>query len=57
MITKSDLRKAKPENVRRLAKWLDLHIDGMSDRQVIKLVHWYLTRRRYRMLEHNGGIY
>jgi len=41
---KSTLKKAKPENVIRLAKWLRLHIDGMSLRQVIKLICWLTTR-------------
>lgn len=43
-INKSDLKKSKPENVIRLAKWLRLHIDGMSLRQIIKLIYWRITR-------------
>lgn len=38
------LLKAKPEYVLRLAKWLHLHIDGMSSRQIAKLVYWRITR-------------
>jgi hypothetical protein len=45
---KSTLRKSKPENVIRLANWLRLHIDGMSHRQIIKLVHWRLSREEKR---------
>ena len=42
---KSTLRKAKPEDVVRLAKYLKLRIDGMSHRQIISLVCWLLSRR------------
>jgi hypothetical protein len=45
---KSTLKKAKPENVIRLAKWLRLDIDGMSLRQIIKLIHWLTTREEKR---------
>jgi len=38
------LKKAKSENVIRLARWLKLHIDNMSMRQIIKLVYWRITR-------------
>jgi hypothetical protein len=38
------LRKAKPEAVLRLANWYHLHIDGMSYRQILKLVKWRVTR-------------
>ena len=41
---RSTLKKAKPEDVIRLAKWLKLRIDGMSHRQVIKLIYWLITR-------------
>lgn len=48
-ISKRSLKKARPEDVRRFAKWLGLHdIDGMSDRQVVKLLDWYLKRREKR---------
>jgi len=43
-ITKSDLKKSKPENLIRLANWLKLHIEGMSHRQIAKLVWWRITR-------------
>lgn len=35
-----------PGSVSRLARYLKLHTDGMSVRQVIKLVYWRLSRRR-----------
>lgn len=42
------LKKAKPENVVRLAKWLKLDIDGMSHRHIVKLVKWRITRHKKR---------
>lgn len=44
MITIAHLRHAKPENVIRLDKWLNLNIEGMSIRQIIKLIYWRITR-------------
>lgn len=44
IITKAMLKKAKPENVHRLAKWLKLNIEGMSIEQVIKLVLWRIKK-------------
>jgi hypothetical protein len=38
------LREAKLENVIRLAKWLKLNIEGMSIKQIIRLVYWKITR-------------
>jgi hypothetical protein len=49
MVTKSELNQAKRLNLvglRRLAGWLRLRTDGMSDRQVAKLVWWLMTRRK-----------
>jgi len=44
-LTKAELRSAKPENVRRLAKFLRLRgVDEMSDKQVIRLILWLLKR-------------
>ena len=40
MITINNLKKAKPENVIRLARFLKLRIQGMSIGQIIRLVHW-----------------
>ena len=40
----STLKKANPENILRLAKWLRLHVDGMSYNQIVKLVKWRITR-------------
>ena len=50
-ITKQTLKRSSPQNVRRLAKSLGLHItDKMSDGQVIRLVAWLLSRREKREL-------
>lgn len=43
---KSTIKKAKPENIIRLARWLRLRIDGMSIRQIINLVAWRLHKNR-----------
>ncbi len=44
-ISKRQLRKAKPEDVRRLARWLKIkHIDTMSHRQLIRLLDWLFKR-------------
>ena len=45
-ITKKHLRQAKPDNVFRLARCLHLHTEGMSLRQVIRLIVWRLSPRR-----------
>ena len=45
-ISKDDLRRAPPEAVLRLAKYLRLRTDGMSVRQVIRLIRWRLHRNR-----------
>ena len=45
IIKTSTLRKSKPENLLRLAKFLKLHTDGMSHRQIASLIHWLLTRQ------------
>ena len=41
------LFKAKPDYVVRLARYLKLHIDGMSHRHIAKLVYWRITRSGY----------
>lgn len=41
---RSTIGKAKIDNVFRLAKWLKLQINGMSFRQVVKLIRWRITR-------------
>jgi hypothetical protein len=46
---KATLMKAKPENLKRLANFLKLKTDGMSHRQIVKLVRWLLTRREKRI--------
>lgn len=43
-IMKRHLRKAKPENLFRLAKSLKLNITNMSHRQIVALVYWRITR-------------
>lgn len=43
---RSTLKKSKPENVIRFAKWLKLRIDGMSIKQVITLIVWRLHKNR-----------
>jgi hypothetical protein len=48
-ITKSQLRKARPENVVRLARWLKIrNIDTMSHRQLIRILDWLFKRREKR---------
>lgn len=47
-ITIQSLKKAKPDNIIRFAKWLKLRIDDMSIRQMIKLINWRLGRRHKR---------
>ncbi len=48
MINASMLRRAKYANVIRLAKSLELRIEGMSQAHVIRLVYWRITRPSYR---------
>jgi len=44
-ITKKNLRKSRPENIRRLADFLKIRdTDQMSDRQLIKFLAWYFSR-------------
>jgi hypothetical protein len=45
------LKKAKPENLLRLARFLSLRTDGMSHRQVAKLVRWRITRPSHRFAD------
>lgn len=47
MITVGELM-VDPQATRRLAQWLRLKTEGMSDRQVAKLVRWRITRRQMR---------
>ena len=46
-LDKRHLKRAKPENLRRFARWLGLkhNIDTMSQRQLANLVFWLLGRR------------
>jgi hypothetical protein len=47
-ITVGKLKKAKPENLIRLAQSLHLRTEGMSHRQVARLVRWRITRPVHR---------
>ena len=38
-------RHRNPAGLRRLARWLKLRTEGMSERQVVNLVWWLITRR------------
>ncbi len=44
--SRSDLKRAPPEAVLRLAKYLRLRTEGMSIRQVIALIRWRLHPNR-----------
>lgn len=49
-ITKRNLKKAAPENVRRLARWLRIRrIDEMSHGQLIRLLDWLFKRPEKRL--------
>lgn len=49
-ITKKQLRKAAPENVRRLARWLRVrNIDTMSHGQLIRFLDWLFKRADKKM--------
>jgi hypothetical protein len=57
-LEKRHLRRAKPEDLVRLARWLGLkYIDGMSHRQLAKLVHWLITRREKKLRGTWSGMY
>lgn len=48
-ISTKNLKRSRPEDLRRFAKWLNLkHIDEMSHRNLAKLVRWLITRREKR---------
>lgn len=58
MIDKRDLRKAKPEDLRRLAKFIDVKgLDEMSDKQLIKFLAWYYKRPAMRQRNMSTGYY
>jgi hypothetical protein len=46
--TRADLRKARHEDLKRLARFLGLHrdIDKMSQKQLASLIVWLLGRRK-----------
>lgn len=50
-ITAGKLKKAKPENLIRLAKALKLRIEGMRHGQIARLVRWRITRPVYRFAD------
>ena len=41
------LKKAKPENVIRLARWLKLNIEGLNIEQIINLVYYRFVKDKY----------
>jgi hypothetical protein len=44
-VTKRDLRRARKEDVLRLARWLKIRdIDKMSHNQLIRLLDWLFKR-------------
>ena len=46
ILPKSLMRRCPHDHVKRLARWLHLkHIDEMSHRQLVNLLHWLFTRR------------
>lgn len=47
IIKRGLLKKAKPENVIRLAIYLKLYINKMSINQIIGLIYWRLSRTGY----------
>lgn len=47
-LTVGKLKKAKPENLLRLARSLNLKTEGMSHGQVARLVRWRITRPVHR---------
>lgn len=48
-LRRRQLMKARPEDVRRLARWLSVrHIDTMSHKQLCRFLHWLFTRREKR---------
>jgi hypothetical protein len=58
MIDKQDLRKAKPEDLRRLAKFIDVKgVEEMSDKQLIKFLAWYYKRPTMRQRNMSTGYY
>lgn len=45
---RSDLKEAKVSDVARLARWLRLKIEGLSDRQLKTRVWWSINPNRVR---------
>jgi len=43
-MTIQTLREATEENLKRLAKYLDMNIDGYSKWQIARLIRWRITR-------------
>lgn len=46
-IYRRNLRKAAPENLLRLARFLKLRTSGMSNRQIVNLIYWRITRNGF----------
>ena len=53
VISKAHLKKAKQENLIRLAKALKLDIRGMSQGHIVRLVAWRLSRPVTRFADPN----
>jgi hypothetical protein len=53
MISRRTLRRSQPANLLRLANWLKLRTEGMSHRQISKLVYWRITRYTRSLDRHN----
>lgn len=45
------LKGAKPENLKRLANALKLDTEGMSHKQIARLVRWRITRDDHRFAD------
>jgi hypothetical protein len=49
-ITINHLKRAKPENVIRLAKWLKINTEGLNIDQIIGMVYYHVIKGRYKGL-------
>ena len=57
MIDRDQLKSARPADIRRLAIFLGLRIDGYSDGQVLRLVMWRVSRGRITNTAWSTGYY
>jgi hypothetical protein len=51
IITTGKLKKAKLENLIRLANALGLNVEGMRHPQIARLVRWRITRETHRFAD------